>query len=177
MSSAIDAALVASLFAVDPAGLGGVRIHSPPHPVRERWLALLRTLLPAPGLVRRLPCTIGDERLLGGLDLTATLRSGRPVAERGVLAETDGGVIVLAMAERLPALTAARIVAAIDEGEVRIERDGVALRSPARLGVVALDEGESAEESAPAALLDRLAFRLDLRAFRAAELLEPAHSS
>ncbi|MDE2306197.1 MAG: magnesium chelatase subunit D [Gammaproteobacteria bacterium] len=134
-------------------------------------------MLPAPGLVRRLPCTIGDERLLGGLDLTATLRSGRPVAERGVLAETDGGVIVIAMAERLPALTAARIVAAIDEGEVRIERDGVALRSPARLGVVALDEGESAEESAPAALLDRLAFRLDLRAFRAAEPLEPAHSS
>ena len=39
-------------------------------------------------------------RLLGGLDLAATLHAGRPVAERGMLAEANGGIVLLAMAER-----------------------------------------------------------------------------
>ena len=52
--------------------------------------------------VRHIPLHIADGRLLGGLDLNATLLAGRPVAERGLLAEADGGVLVLAMAERLP---------------------------------------------------------------------------
>ena len=45
------------------------------------------------------------DRLLGGLDLAATLRAGRPMPQRGLLAEADGGVLVLAMAERLAAGT------------------------------------------------------------------------
>ena len=46
--------------------------------------------------LRRLPLHATDGRLLGGLDLAATLRAGRPVAERGILAETDGGVVLVA---------------------------------------------------------------------------------
>ena len=49
------------------------------------------------------PANIADDRLLGGLDIAATLRAGRPVAEPGVIAQADGGVLVLAMAERAPA--------------------------------------------------------------------------
>ena len=51
--------------------------------------------------MRRLPLHAGDDRLLGGLDLAATLQAGRPVAQNGLLAEADGGVVVLAMAERI----------------------------------------------------------------------------
>ena len=40
------------------------------------------------------------DRLIGGVDLAATLSSGRLVAERGVLAAADGGIVVLPMAER-----------------------------------------------------------------------------
>ena len=47
-------------------------------------------------------------------------------------------------------------------GEVLLERDGLALRTPARFGMVALDEGSAEDERPPAALLDRLAFQLDL---------------
>ena len=135
-----------------------------PGPVRDAWLALLRGLLPAGAPWRRVPLSVGDSRLLGGLDLTATLQSGRPVAERGLLAEADGGVLLLAMAERVTANTAAHLAAALDTGEAMAERDGLALRSPARLAVVALDEGLAPEEAPPAALLERLAFRLDLHA-------------
>jgi len=157
-----DAALAAALFAVDPAGAGGVALRALPGPVRDRWLALVRDRLPRSAPVRRMPLHVGDARLLGGLDLAATLQAGRPIAERGLLAEADGGVIVAAMAERLAPATAARVAAALDAGEAVLERDGLALRAPARFGVVALDEGATDDEAPPAALLDRLAFRIDL---------------
>ena len=131
-------------------------------PVRDRWLALLRELLPPAAPVRRLPLHVTDGRLLGGLDLAATLRAGRPVADRGLLAEADGGIVLVAMAERLTPGTAARLAATLDAGEVLLERDGLALRTPARFGVVALDEGSAEDERPPAALLDRLAFQVDL---------------
>ena len=165
-----EAAAAAALFAVDPVGIGGVVVRSLPGPVRDRWLALVRDLLPSSSAVRRVPLHVTDNRLLGGLDLTATLRAGRPVAERGILVEADGGVVVLAMAERLSPSTAARFTAALDAGEVVLARDGIELRQPARLGVIALDEGMNAEERAPAALLDRLAFQLDLTAIRVADI-------
>ena len=133
-------------------------------PQRALWLAALRHGLPAAVPLRRVPLHIADERLLGGLDLAATLQAGRPVAQRGVLAEADGGLLLLAMAERLAAGTAARLCAVLDRGEVQLERDGLALRQPARLGVVALDEGIDDDEHAPAALADRLAFHLSLDA-------------
>ena len=167
-----DAVLAAALFAVDPAGTGGVSLAARAGPARDAWLALLRGLLPDTAPVRRLPLHITDDRLLGGLDLAATLRAGRPIAQRGLLAEADGGVVLLAMAERLAAATAARLAAVLDAGEVVLERDGIAQRAPARIGVVALDEGMPGEETPPAALLDRLAFRVELDGLRTADLGE-----
>lgn len=156
------AALAASLFAIDPIGAVGVAVRAPPGAVRDRWLALVRELLPPSTPMRRVPFHVTDSRLLGGLDLAATLQAGRPVAERGILAEADGGVVVLAMAERLTPATAARIAAVLDVGAVKVERDGLALRLPARFGVIAFDEGLTGDEGAPAALLDRLALHIDL---------------
>ena len=98
----------------------------------------------------------------GGLDLAATLAAGRPVAERGLLAEADGGLLVLAMAERVPLATLSYLVAALDTGMVRVERDGLTAASLARFALVALDEGIGDDERAPAKLRDRLAFEIDL---------------
>ena len=64
----------------------------------EQWLALLRELLPGAEALRRVPAHIDDERLLGGIDLAATLRLGRAVFARGLLEEASGGVLVLPMA-------------------------------------------------------------------------------
>lgn len=138
-------------------------------PVRDRWLTVVRALLPPSAPLRRIPVHVTDGRLLGGLDLAATLRAGRPVAERGILAEADDGVVVLAMAERLKRATAARLTAALDMGAVVLERDGLGVRTPTRFGVIALDEGLADDERPPAALLDRLGLHLDLSGVRVHE--------
>jgi magnesium chelatase subunit D len=156
-----DAVIAAQLFAVDPPGTAGVLLRSRAGPVRDRWLAILRAALAPSEQIKHLPVHIADGRLLGGLDLNATLLAGRPVAERGLLAEADGGVLMLAMAERLASSTTVHITAAMDQKETIVERDGLSLRMPASFGVVALDEGLE-DEGAPASLRDRLAFLLDL---------------
>ena len=157
-----QAVQVAVLLAIDPSALGGVRIRASAGPVRDAWLNLLRSLM-SPSRWVRMPISITDERLLGGLDLSATLATGRPVLQHGLLAEADGGTLILSMAERLPTATAARLTQVMDERAVVLERDGLAERRPTRFAVVALDEGLSEEESLSPALRDRLAFELDLR--------------
>lgn len=155
-----DAATIAALFAVDPAGLGGVALRAPACAARDDWLALLRALLPSESPFRRVPLHTGDSALLGGLDLGATLQAGRPVALQGLLAQADGGVLVLAMAERMAAGAAARFGSVLDHGQVLLQRDGLDRVLPARVGLVALDEGADDDEHIPASLAERLAFHM-----------------
>jgi magnesium chelatase subunit D len=157
-----DALLAATLLAIDPAGLQGAVIRARYGSVRDRWQAYCRAALPADAPMRRLPIGTSDGRLLGGLDLAATLQAGRPIAERGLLAEVDGGLLILAMAERMTPSMAARLTAVLDNGEVALERDGLTGRTPSRFGLIAYDEGDGPDEAAPAALAERLAFLIDL---------------
>ncbi len=96
------AVLAQRLYAVDPAGLGGVLVSARPGPVLDRWLADLKATLA--GLTwRKLPQGIDDARLLGGLDLAATLATVAPVAERGLLADAHGGILQAGNVELLDA--------------------------------------------------------------------------
>ncbi len=157
-----DAWWAAVLLAVDPGGLGGVRLRSGPGPHRERWLELLRAALPPAAPVRRLPPHIDDTALLGGLDLAASLSAGRACVQSGLLARCDRGVLVVPMAERLPAPQAALLAAALDQGLVRLAREGLMQEQPARLAIVALDEGRAEEPDAlPTALGERLGLVVD----------------
>ncbi len=131
-SAALSNALAAALFAVDPVGLGGVVLRSRAGAERDAWLTLLKRLLPVGQALRRIPLHINDDRLLGGLDLAATLQAGRPIAMRGLLAEADGGVVLLAMAERVGPACAAGIAAVLDSQQVVVERHGVGTRHPSR---------------------------------------------
>jgi magnesium chelatase subunit D len=137
-----DAVWPAILLSIDP-GLGGILLRAWSGPARDGYLAGVKTLWPANAPFKKMPLHTGDDRMLGGLDLTATLTAGRLVMARGLLDECEGGVLQLAMAERLTAGTAARIAAAMDD---------------ATFAVVALDEGDGPDEAPPAALAERLAF-------------------
>ncbi len=157
-----DALQAAALFAIDPVGLGGIVLRASPGPLRDRWLARLKACLPDDTPLRRIPVHASDDRLLGGLDLTATLAAGRPIRERGLLAASDGGVLLLSMAERLPAATAGLIAAVLDSGEVRLERDGFTDIAPSRFGAIALDESLDDEQRPSRLLRERLAFEIGL---------------
>jgi magnesium chelatase subunit D len=147
-----DAALAVALLATDPWGLAGAMLRAQPGPSREDWLHAVRRMLPVAAPYRRIPLHVSDDRLLGGIDLAATLSAGRPVLQRGLLNDCDGGVALLAMAERMSRSTASRVAAAIDGAETT------------RLAVIALDERLDDAERVPECLADRLALHVDLRA-------------
>jgi len=144
------------LFAIDPFGLGGLLLRAAHGPARERFVADLGALLPQAAPRRRAPAQIDDERLLGGLDLAATLRAGKPVRQRGLLDEAAGGLVILPMAERMADSLAGRLAQRLDAGGA-----GPA-GSEARFGVLALDEGDGEDEAAPLILAERLAFHVSL---------------
>ncbi len=156
------ACLAATVFAVDPLGLGGVLVRAGAGPLRDAWLEFLQARRPESAPWRRLPATITDERLLGGLDLTATLASGAPVLQRGVLSEVDGGTLVVPMAERLDLEKAASIGSALDTGRILLERDGFTETLATRFSVVLLDESDREEPPPPPSITDRVAITLDL---------------
>ena len=164
---AADAALAALVFAVDPHGCGGVCLRGLPGTARDSFVNFLRDALPDKTPMRRLPLSVSEQRLLGGLDLSATLRAGRPIAETGVLAEADGGVLLLPMAERIDPRNLNHLATTLDTGEVVTARDGVSQTLSARLGMIAFDEGLEEGEGLDAKLLDRFAFHIDLTDLRA----------
>ncbi|HEX8554628.1 MAG TPA: hypothetical protein VF695_07970, partial [Sphingomonas sp.] len=155
-----DAMIAARLCAIDP-GLGGMILRGG-EPLRDTVIAELRAGLPEDAPLKRMPAHIDDDRLLGGIDLTATLALGRAVTRTGLLAEADGGVLVVPMAERLSDALAGRLAAVIDTGELVVERDGAAMRADARFVTVVMDDGAEPDERAPAALAERVAFWVDL---------------
>ncbi len=167
----------AALFAVDPFGLGGVALRARSGPARDRWLETVKGLLPADMTVRKLPPGVSDDRLIGGLDLAATLKAGRPIAESGVLAQANGGVLIIPMAERVAPVTVAHVTAALDHGAIAVERDGLSTRAAARFGAIALDEGAVEDESPAAALMERLAVHLDLTGLGLRDLSAPFHTA
>jgi len=84
--------------------------------------------------LRKIPSGISDENLLGGLDIEATIISGKPVFRPGLLSHCDHNLVILPMAERLEAGTVARIAAALDHGSIQVERDGHGERIACAMG-------------------------------------------
>ncbi|MEY4860023.1 MAG: hypothetical protein RLZZ235_2190, partial [Pseudomonadota bacterium] len=115
----------AALMAIDPAGLSGAVLRGPADSRRDEWLDALRNMLPRGAPWRRVPLGITDGRLLGGLDLVASLSTGRPIAQQGLLAESDGGIVILPMAERVEGETIAKITAVLDQAALRVAREGI----------------------------------------------------
>jgi magnesium chelatase subunit D len=155
--------VAALLLAIDPLGLGGAALHGPACELRDAWVQALASYLDTTAPVRRLPASVTDERLIGGLDLTATLAAGRPVTERGVLAAAHGGLLVAPMAERISAHRAAQIMSAMDRGRIGANDD------PAQFCAVFLDESRDDEDALAAGLSDRVAFQIDVAALKRGE--------
>ncbi|MFN7273131.1 MAG: magnesium chelatase ATPase subunit D [Gammaproteobacteria bacterium] len=150
---ALDAPRLAlMLLAIEPR-LRGVAFAGPAGSGKSALLHGLHALLPDLPF-EQLPIGADDEALLGGLDLEATLARGTRVVRTGLLARADGGVLAVEDCNLLPESAANQLLGALDSGEVRIEREGLSLRSPCRLRLVATFD--PAEGAPRAHLLDRL---------------------
>ncbi|MEL6662825.1 MAG: VWA domain-containing protein, partial [Pseudomonadota bacterium] len=155
------AELAACVFLVEPHGLGGIHLRSPAGPVRDTWLSEVQRMagdLPHASV----PAGTPEGRLIGGVSIEQSLRLGTLVSTRGLLAEANGGVVILRMADQLEAADAAPIAQALEQGEVRVERAGTSRTDAARFGLIALDEGEGPDETTPANLTGRLCLHADL---------------
>jgi len=156
---------VAQLLVLAPHHFGGVLVRARLSPVRDRWLTALEQIARQQGLsvpLRKIPSTITDENLLGGLDIESTLKQGKPVLREGLLAKCDQSIVILPMAERLEMGVAARLSSALDHGTIRLERDGQSKTMSCRIGVVALDESIEDDEHVNPKLIERCAFHIDL---------------
>mgnify|MGYP002628885806 FL=1 len=140
------------LLAVEPR-LRGVAFAGPAGSGKSALLHGLAALLPDLPF-EMLPLGSDEEALLGGLDLEATLARGARVVRHGLLARADGGLLAAEDCNLLPEGTVNLLLGALDAGEVRIEREGLSLRSPCRLRLVATFD--PAEGPPRAHLLDRI---------------------
>lgn len=168
-----DACLALSLALISPKVCGGIVLRAQAGPVRQRWLDLLKRLAGHDTFITRLPVDAAPQRVFGGLDLVATLRSGHPVSEAGLLSKSNGGVVIASMAERLSPSMAAQIGAVLETGQLIAERDGLQLRSSTRFLLVALDEALDNEPSLPGVLQERMAFQVGLDGLRSTGLADP----
>jgi magnesium chelatase subunit D len=141
-----DAVLAARLFALAPATFKGMVLRGN-SPAREALVVALS----AGVTLRRMPGHIDDERLLGGIDLAASLSAGRPIRQTGLIEEARGGALLAGMAERMDGSIAGRLAQALDEGLTAL---------------VLLDDATEPEEAPPASLTERLAFACDLSTSR-----------
>ena len=145
-----DAELALQLFVRSPAAFGGIILRGD-SPGRDEILRDARTAILAAGPVVKIPCNVDSERLLGGLDLTATLSAGKSVMRSGLLTAASGGAVILPMAERISANVAAHVAQAMDDGN---------------LAVILLDDGAEPDETPPAILMERAAFHCELSDLR-----------
>ncbi|MGQ9927553.1 MAG: magnesium chelatase ATPase subunit D [Chloroflexaceae bacterium] len=132
------------LLAVDP-GLGGVVIAAGVGTGKSTLVRAFARLLaggasgpePIHGGLVELPVGVTEDRLLGGLDLEATLARGERVHRSGLLARAHGGLLYADGVNLLDDSTVNHLLAALDSGVVRVERDGLSLVEPARFALIA----------------------------------------
>ncbi len=144
-----DAVLAARLFLIAPSAFGGMTLRGA-SPARDAVVSALNDAVTSAGKpVRRVPGHVDDDRLLGGIDIAASLSSGAAVRQRGLLEESAGGIVIVPMAERIEPGVAGRLAQHCDESDA----------GPA---IVLLDDSIDPDDAPPASLLERTAFHCDL---------------
>ncbi len=156
-----DALLAARLLSIAGTELGGVHLRAGSGPVREAWLACFASLSGAEKLIT-IPVSSSIERLCGGMDVHATLATGKVEVQAGLLAKANGGFAVISGAERIEATVLGAITHALDYKSVEPAIGNSKAAQPSRFGLIAIDEAAPGETGLAPALAERLALNIGL---------------
>ena len=126
--------LALQLVAIDP-GIGGVLIQGAKGTAKSTMVRSLAALLPS-GRLRTLALGATEDRLVGGLDLEATLTGGAPRFLPGLLAEAHGGVLYVDEVNLLADHLTDLVLDAAASGVVLTEREGFSRTQRARFALV-----------------------------------------
>jgi magnesium chelatase subunit D len=102
------------------------------------------------------PLGVSDDRLIGGIDLDASLASGERYPRSGLVAGADGGFLFVDDLPLLDGLSATTIMHALEAGTITIEREGMSRVEPT--GFVLLATTVPTERDLEISLADRVAF-------------------
>lgn len=141
------------LLAVDPS-LGGVVVPAAVGSGKSTLARSFADILPEETPFVELPLNVTEDRLIGGVDLEATLAQGERVVQHGVLSKAHDGVLYVDSLSLLDSSAVSHIMDAMSRGAVLVEREGLSEVHPSEFMLIGTYDPSDGEVRM--GLLDRI---------------------